>query len=181
MKTINRILTLRQKFRFNMNTFSIIAAVAQDNAIGKDGDLLWHIHQDMIFFKNTTKEHPVIMGRKTWESLQVRPLPKRENIVITSDENFAFQGVKVLHSVEQIMTLPTYDKEVFVIGGGSIYAKMLPHCLKLYITKVFNTYPDADTFFPEIDMNVWQCISQSEVMTDAKSNLQFQFQCFSRR
>lgn len=164
-----------------MNTFNIIVAVAQDGAIGRKGDLLWHIHDDMVFFKNTTKGHPVIMGRKTWESLQVKPLPKRENIVITGNKDFSFDGVTVINSVDEIKNLPDYDNAVFVIGGGMIYKELLPVCQKLYITKVFNKYPDADTFFPEIDINQWEQESQSEIFTDEKSGLQYQFTVLKKK
>lgn len=163
-----------------MNIFNIIVAVAQDGAIGRGGDLLWHIHDDMVFFKNTTKGHPVVMGRKTWESLQVKPLPKRENIVITTNKNFTFEGVTVLNRVEDVKNLPDYDNEVFIIGGGTIYKEFIPLCEKLYITRVFNNYPDADTFFPEIKPEQWLEESKSEIFTDKESNLQYQFITYLR-
>ena len=169
-----------QKSNINMNIFNIIVAVAQDGAIGCRGDLLWHIHDDMIFFKNTTKGHPVVMGRKTWESLQVKPLPKRENIVITSDKNFAFNGVTVLNDTKQVMALPDYNTDVFIIGGGTVYKEFLPMCQKLYITKVFRNFPDADTFFPEINPEEWKQESKSEVFSDKESGLEYQFVTLSR-
>ncbi|MBR1626984.1 MAG: dihydrofolate reductase [Bacteroidales bacterium] len=164
-----------------MNTFNIIVAVAENNAIGRNGDLLWHIHNDMLFFKNTTKGHPVVMGRKTWESLQVKPLPKRENIVVTTDKSFAFEDVKVLNSIDEVRNLPQYDNEVFIIGGGTIYKEFLSLCNRLYVTKVFAEYPDADTFFPQIDMNIWQIETESDIFTDEKSNLRYQFVTYKRK
>jgi dihydrofolate reductase len=164
-----------------MNDYAIIAAIADNNAIGRGGDLMWHIHEDMVFFRNTTRGHPVIMGRKTWDSLQKKPLPKRDNIVITKDENFVFEGVKVIHNIEEAKSLPKYDNEVFVIGGGTIYKEFIPIAKKLYITRVFNNYPDADTFFPKTDLSLWKKISESEVKTDKDSRLKFQFFEFERK
>ncbi len=157
------------------NTFAIIVALGQANEIGKDGDLLWHLHDDMVFFRNTTRGHPVVMGRKTWDSLQVRPLPKRDNIVVTNNKDFAFEGVKVLHSIEEIKNLPLYEQDIFIIGGGTIYKEFLPIADKLYITKVYKNFPDADTFFPTIDESQWVETEKSEMHTDEQSGLQFQF------
>ncbi|MGP1515262.1 MAG: dihydrofolate reductase [Bacteroidales bacterium] len=164
-----------------MNKFSIIVAIAQNGAIGRGGGLLWHIHDDMVFFKNTTKGHPVVMGRKTWDSLQIKPLPKRENIVITSNKNFVLEGVKVVSSIEEVRRLFDYETEVFIIGGGTIYKEFLPLVDKLYITKVFHTYADADTFFPTINDDEWIQEDESEIFTDEKSNLQYQFLVLKRR
>ncbi|MCQ2326952.1 MAG: dihydrofolate reductase [Bacteroidales bacterium] len=164
-----------------MNTFSIIVAVADNNAIGKDGDLLWHIHDDMVFFRNTTRGHPVIMGRKTWDSLQVRPLPKRKNYVITKNTEFSFQDVEVLHSTQDVAKIEDTNEEYFIIGGGSIYKEFLPMCSKLYLTKVYSSFPEADTFFPEINMEEWKIISESEIMTDEESKLKFQFITLERK
>lgn len=164
-----------------MNTFSIIVAVADNNAIGRDGDLLWHIHDDMVFFRNTTRGHPVIMGRKTWDSLQVRPLPKRKNYVITTNPDFSFQGVEVLHSTQDVAKIEDTNEEYFIIGGGSIYKEFLPMCSKLYLTKVYSSFPEADTFFPEINMEEWKVVSESEMMEDKESNLKFQFITLERK
>lgn len=164
-----------------MNKFSIIVAIAQNGAIGRGGGLLWHIHDDMVFFKNTTKGHPVVMGRKTWDSLQIKPLPKRENIVITSNKNFVLERVKVVSSIEEVRRLFDYETEVFIIGGGTIYKEFLPLVDKLYITKVFHTYADADTFFPTINDDEWIQEDESEIFTDEKSNLQYQFLVLKRR
>ncbi|MBR1769114.1 MAG: dihydrofolate reductase [Bacteroidales bacterium] len=163
-----------------MNTFSIIVAVGENNEIGKDGDLLWHLHGDMVYFKNTTKNHPVLMGRKTWDSLQVRPLPKRQNIVITTDKNFEKEKVRVLHSLKEIDALEEFENEVFVIGGGTIYKELLPLCDKLYLTKVHSSFPDADTYFPDINADDWQTVYQSEMKKDDESNLEYQFIILSR-
>ncbi len=166
-----------------MNSFSIIVAIAENNAIGKNGDLLWHLREDMLYFKRTTKEHPVLMGRKTWDSLQVQPLPKRHNIIITSNKDFAFEDndVTILHSIDQAKNLQDFNKEVFVIGGGTIYKEFLPLAKRLYLTKVFKTYDDADTFFPQINENEWKTVYQSEKKRDESSGVEFQFITLERR
>ncbi|MBQ9312109.1 MAG: dihydrofolate reductase [Bacteroidales bacterium] len=164
-----------------MNTFSIIVAIAENNAIGKDGDLLWHIHEDMVYFRNTTRSHPVVMGRKTWESLQIKPLPKRRNYVITNNKDFQFENVIVLHSLEEIKHLPDTNEEYFIIGGGSIYKEFLPICSKLYLTEVYAKFENADTFFPKIDEKDWETISESEVFIDKESSLKFRFKELVRK
>lgn len=160
-----------------MNKFSIIVAVGENNAIGKEGDLLWHIREDMLHFKNTTKNHPVLMGRKTWDSLQIRPLPKRHNIIVTQNKNFSFlsEEVSILHSIEEAKNIKDFDCEVFIIGGGSIYKEFLPLINKIYLTKVYKSYKDADTFFPEIDNKNWKTIYQSERKKDNENNIEYQF------
>ena len=165
-----------------MKSFSIIVAIGENNAIGKNGDLLWHIKEDMLYFKKITKNHPVLMGRKTWDSLQIHPLPKRKNIIITSNSNFVFEHeqVNILRSIEQAKEL-NLDEEIFVIGGGTIYKEFLPLATKLYITKVFNSYSDADTFFPEINWQEWKTIYQSERQKSETSNTEFQFFVFERK
>ncbi len=165
-----------------MKTFSIIVAIGKNNAIGKNGDLLWHIREDMLYFKRTTKNHPVLMGRKTWDSLQIQPLPKRKNLIITSNPDFVFnhEQVSVLHSVEQAKEI-NLDEEIFVIGGGTIYREFLPLANKLYITKVFESFSDADTFFPEINWQEWRTIYQSERRKSETSEIEFQFFIFERK
>ena len=122
------------------------------------------------------------MGRKTWDSLQIHPLPKRKNIIITSNPNFVFEHeqVNILRSIEQAKEL-NLDEEIFVIGGGTIYKEFLPLATKLYITKVFNSYSDADTFFPEINWQEWKTIYQSERQKSETSNTEFQFFVFERK
>ncbi|MCF0210112.1 MAG: dihydrofolate reductase [Bacteroidales bacterium] len=165
-----------------MNTYTIIVAVGDNNAIGQNGDLLWHIHEDMVFFRNTTRGFPVIMGRKTWDSLQVKPLPKRKNYVVTSNKDFCFDGVEVFHSLDELKSqLPDTNQEHFIIGGGSIYKALLPMCSRLVLTRVYHTFPQADTFFPEIKEEEWELVEESELKTDEESGLQFRFQNFKRR
>lgn len=129
--------------------FSIIAAVGKNRELGKGGDLIFHIKDDMKFFRETTSGHKIVMGRKTWESLPSK-LPDRTNIVISSRD---FDGPdEIIHDVSQFITENKgTDEEIFVIGGGKIYAEFLPYASKIYLTEVDAGDPGADTYFPEFD------------------------------
>lgn len=129
---------------------SIIAAIASGNrALGKDNKLIYRIHEDLQRFKKLTSGHPVIMGRKTFESIG-KPLPNRTNIVITHDPSYATEGIVVVHSLDEALRLVQLkgDDEVFIIGGGQIYQEAISKADKLYLTIVEGS-PDADTFFPD--------------------------------
>ncbi len=127
----------------------LIAAVAENRAIGKDNKLLWYIKKDLNFFKNTTLGHPIIMGRKTFESIG-KPLTQRLNIIITRDKDYHASGCQICHSLEEALKLAKIkeDKEIFIIGGASVYAKALPFADKLYLT-IVDYRPKADVFFPD--------------------------------
>lgn len=159
---------------------NIIVATANNNAIGKDNDLLWHISEDLKYFKSTTLGCPIIMGRKTWESLPFKPLPKRENIVISRNKDLEIEGAKVIHSIEEAINYAKTLENCFIMGGGMIYTSALPFCDKLYITKVFKDF-EADTFFPEIDLNTWTIESESDIKTDPNNSLEFQFLVYKRK
>lgn len=159
---------------------NIIVAIANNNAIGKDNDLLWHISEDLKYFKSTTLGCPIIMGRNTWDSLPFKPLPKRENIIISRNKDYKVEGAKVIHSVEEaILYAKQFDKS-FIMGGGMLYKAALPFCDRLYITKVFKDF-EADTFFPEIDLNTWTIESESDIKTDPNNSLEFQFLVYKRK
>ncbi len=130
---------------------SLIAAIGINNELGKDNKLLWDLPADMRHFRETTSGHPVIMGRKTFESIG-RPLPNRRNIVLSrSTENYQAPGCENVSSVEEALNLfKDSDEEIFVIGGAQIYKLFLPYANRLYITRVNSSF-DADAFFPEID------------------------------
>ena len=160
---------------------SIIVAVARNNAIGRNGDLLFHIREDLRHFKAVTMGHPVIMGRKTFESLPGGPLPGRENLVITRREDYSRPGVNVFHSLSDALASLPDDAEPFVIGGGQIYAEALPIADRLYLTEIDANVPDADTFFPEIDSSEWAIESCSEPQTDPKTQNTYRFICMTRR
>jgi len=155
---------------------SIIVATAQNNAIGKDNSLLWHISEDLKRFKEITSGHKILMGRKTFESLP-GILPNRPHIVLTRDMNFSIDSdkVTVIHNLDEVISnYKNSDEEIFIIGGGEIYNLLMPYADKLYLTKVKKDF-DADTFFPQIDMNKWEVIHTSGDKTDDKSGLIFEF------
>ena len=129
--------------------FTIIACIGKNRELGKDDQLVFHIKDDMKFFRETTKGHTVVMGRKTWESLPGK-LPHRQNIVLSSRD---FKGPDlIIHDMDQFIKDHQHtDEEIFVIGGGSIYKAFLPYANTLYLTEVDSSAPDANVFFPEFD------------------------------
>ncbi|WP_294835307.1 dihydrofolate reductase [uncultured Eubacterium sp.] len=130
---------------------SMIAAVGKNLELGKNNDLIWHFKEDMKFFKETTMGHPVIMGRKTFESLP-KALPGRKNIVISANPEYKADGAEVVASVEEAIKLAEAENtEAFVIGGGRIYTEFLPYADNLYLTEINAECPDADTYFPEFN------------------------------
>ena len=137
---------------------SIIVAIAQNGTIGDKNALLWHIKEDMRFFRTTTSGHPVIMGRKTFESLGSKPLPKRKNIVITRSD-VEFEGAFVAHSLEEAIAMADDDAEVFIMGGAQIYAQALDIADRMYITRVERDY-EGDTSFPEVDYSKWKLVAE---------------------
>jgi dihydrofolate reductase len=154
---------------------SIIVAVSKNGAIGKNNNLLWHISDDLKRFKAITSEHTVVMGTKTYESLPFKPLPKRENIVITRNKDLHFEGCTMANSIEEIVTkYATSEEEIFVIGGANIYEQFLPYANKLYITWVYEDF-DGDVFFPCIDETIWKISEKSDILHDEKSNLNYSF------
>ena len=128
---------------------SMIAAVGKNLELGKNNDLIWHFKEDMKFFKDTTMGHTVVMGRKTFESLP-KALPGRKNIVISSNAEYQAQGATVVASVEEALQIAD-NEELFVIGGGKIYAEFLPYADKLYLTEINAECTDADTYFPHFN------------------------------
>jgi dihydrofolate reductase len=163
----------------------IIVAIADNNAIGRDNALLWHISEDMKFFRKTTTGSPVIMGRKTFESIG-RPLPKRLNIIISRSGYQAPEGVLVASSLEEAYRFADESiscdtvSECFVIGGGQIYARAMETADRLIVTHVRTVIEDADTFFPQIDPLVWKVAERSERMHDEESGFDFEFVTYER-
>lgn len=156
--------------------FSIIVAVCNNNVIGRNNKLLWHISEDLKRFKNITTGHTIIMGRKTFESLK-KPLPNRHHIILTRDKNYKIDSnqVTVVNDIETIMkTYENSGSEIFIIGGGEIYNLFLPYCDKLYLTKVNKDF-EGDTYFPEINYDEWTVTESSEEYIDPKNNLSYQF------
>jgi dihydrofolate reductase len=133
---------------------SIIAAIAENGVIGADNKLLWHIREDLQRFKRITTGHPVVMGRKTFESLG-RPLPDRTNVIVTRQKDFRADGCTVVHSLDQAIGLFPARQEIFIIGGAEIYRAALPSADRLYLTAVEAAYP-GDTRFPEWNRQEWR-------------------------
>ena len=154
----------------------IIVAIADNNAIGKDNALLWHISEDLKFFRSTTVGCPVIMGRKTYESIG-RPLPKRLNIIVSRKGYDAPEGVLVVDSIEKGYEVAKEQgaEKCFVIGGGQIYTQAMQIADEMVITHVHTVIEDADTYFPVIDPSVWQVAERSELKTDTESGYTFEF------
>ena len=159
---------------------SLIAAMAHHRVIGFHNQLPWHLPADLRHFKQLTLHKPVIMGRKTFESIG-RPLPKRRNIVITRDVSYKKEGVEVVHTLAQALDLfPDQNEEVFIIGGAEIYKQTMPIADKLYITHVGAEDKDADAFFPEIIPIVWNEISHEEHEADQANPIPYTFSVYER-
>lgn len=162
---------------------STIVCVDENWGIGGNGDLLVHIPEDMKFFKDMTNNNTVIMGRKTYDSLPKKPLPNRENVVITNTTKNGFSlrmdedGTVFtnLDNVKYALKLKEMDEyNVFIIGGGQIYKELLPYCEYVYVTKVFHCYDNADTYFPNID-NISEWVMESASEIKEYNNIKYQF------
>ena len=160
---------------------AIIVNVDQNNGIGKDGDLLCHLPNDLKHFKKITAGHTIIMGRKTYESLPKGALPNRINIVITSDNADNYPGCIVARSVDEAILLTKDKEKVFIIGGGKIYSSTLHLANKLYLTRIHHKFKDADTFFPEIDFNNWELIEEEKHKADDKHLYDYSFTTFIKK
>ena len=159
---------------------SIIAAIGKNNELGKGNMLLWHLPADMKFFRETTKGHGIIMGRKTFESLPGL-LPNRRNVIITRDKNYKVEGGDVVHSFEEALALfAGSEDEVFVIGGAEIYKQAMDFADKLYITHIDAEKTGADAFFPEIIPIVWNETSHIENKPDEKNPIPYTFSIYEK-
>lgn len=163
-----------------LDMISLIVAASTNNAIGKNNQLLWHLPKDLKFFKNTTWGMVVIMGRKTYESVN-KPLPGRLNIVITKNAEWKADPVRPVPSLDEAINLAKKEsfKEIFIIGGGEIYKQAMPLADKIYMTRV-HTHLEADTFFPGIDEEEWSLISSQDFEKDDKHAYDFSFQTWVR-
>lgn len=166
---------------------SLIVAVAQNGAIGRNNELLWHISEDLKYFKSTTTGHPVIMGRKTYESIG-RPLPGRRNIVLTRGsleiptiKNPQTTSMEVVNSLDEVYAIAQGEEEFFVMGGGMLYNETFGKADFLYLTKIFAEAENADTFFPAVEENEWDVVRESEMMHDEENGIDFKFIVYKRR
>ena len=160
---------------------SIIVAKAQNNIIGKDNKLLWHISEDLKRFKDITTGHTIIMGRKTFESLG-RVLPNRKHIVFTQNPDFKVndENVKIVHSMLEIQEYIENKEENFVIGGAMIYNLLMPYANKMYITEIHKDF-EGDTVFPKINLDIWEEVSREKGEDIEQNNLEYDFVVYERK
>ncbi len=163
---------------------SIIVAAAENNVIGKDNALIWNLPTDMKFFKDKTKGHPIITGRKNYESIpeKYRPLPGRTNIVITRQTAYSAPGAVVISSINDAIKYAKHhfvNEEVFIIGGAEIYKQTLFECDKIYLTRIHHSF-EGDAFFETLDNTVWKRIAHEDVAADEKNRYSFTFETWER-
>lgn len=154
---------------------SLIAAVSENNVIGNKGKIPWHLPRDFKHFKETTMGHPIVMGRKTFESIG-KPLPGRQNIILTRQKDFSVEGCSVIHSTSE---LPQIDDEIFIIGGAEIYSQFLSQADKIYLTKV-HTEVTGDTLFPSLTAEQWQLVTSERHPKDEKNNFDITLETYER-
>jgi len=158
---------------------SMITAMDQNRLIGKDNALPWKIPADLQFFKKVTMSKPIIMGRKTFESIG-RPLPGRQNIIITRDHDYRAEGCDIAYSTEQALKLAENAEEVMIIGGANIYQQFLERCDRLYITKVKAAF-EGDAWFPEFDESQWLETEKEDHLADEKNEADYSFVVLNKK
>lgn len=158
---------------------SIVVAIAENNAIGKNNLLLWHLPADLKHFKQVTTGHTIVMGRKTYDSIG-KPLPNRRNIVVTRQKELQIPGAEVSGSLEEALALCAAEEEVFIIGGAEIYRSAMAATNRIYLTRVHQSY-EADAFFPEIDLNLWEEADIEKHLPDEKNHVAYTFSTLSRK
>lgn len=161
-----------------MNQISIVVAISENNAIGKDNQLLWHLPADLKHFKNITTGHTIIMGRKTYDSIG-KPLPNRRNIIITRQKDLNLEGVEVVNSLEEALSLSKDEEEVFIIGGAEIYKQSVAVSHRIYLTRVHQEF-EADAFFPELDNESWKEVEKVDHLPDEKNKFAYTFSTLER-
>ncbi|QKX05261.1 dihydrofolate reductase [Aquimarina sp. TRL1] len=158
---------------------TMIAAAAENNALGKDNDLVWHLPDDFKRFKTLTTGHHIIMGRKTFESFP-KPLPNRVHVVITRNTEYEAEGAIVVHSMEAALEIAKNDSQPFIIGGGEIYAIGMEFADCIELTRVHGTF-EADAFFPLIDTNIWEVVEEERHETDDRHQYAFTYLTYKKK
>lgn len=161
-------------------TYTMIVATDLRNGIGKNNELPWHLSEDLKRFKTITTGHPIVMGRKTWESLPKKPLPERQNIVLTHDKNYSAQGATVINNINEIKQVVEPGQEVFIIGGAEIYNLFLPLVSKIYLTLIWDWF-GCDTKLGTFNRAKYAILSESNMHTDEKSGVEYQFLTLEKR
>ena len=151
-----------------------IVAIDENGAIGRQGELLCHLPADMRHFKEVTMGNSIVMGRKTFESFPRRPLPGRQNIVITRDPKWTYPGVSVAYNLDEAIAAAQTDT-VFIIGGAQIYELAMPRVEVLHLTRIHARWASADVFFPKLDMSQWQEVSREHHVSDHRNAYEFDF------
>jgi dihydrofolate reductase len=157
----------------------LIAAIAENSALGKNNELLWHLPKDFKRFKEITSGHYIIMGRKTFESFP-KPLPNRTHVIITRQKDYVCEGCIVVQDLEKALAVCPKNEDVFIIGGGEIYSQSIHLADQLDITRVHHSF-EADVYFPEIDPTIWKLISEEVNLKDEKHRYDYSFQTFVRK
>lgn len=161
----------------------MLAAIwAQDNQglIGKQDKLPWHLPNDLKFFKQMTENNTIVMGRKTFEGMGKKALPRRETIILTSDQSYEAQGVTVFHNVQEVVEYAEQAEGItFVAGGSSVYEELLPYCTVLYRTVIEEEF-DGDAYFPKVDWEEWHLVSVSDGVVDEKNPYPHCFETYQR-
>ena len=163
-----------------MKSIHAIVAIDENGAIGRQGDLLCHLPADMKHFKEETMGHSIVMGRKTFESFPRRPLPGRQNIVITRNDMWQYPGVTVVHNLEEAIAVAETDT-VFIIGGAQVYEQALPLVDVLHLTRIHARWASADVFFPPVDMDQWLEVELEHHESDHRNAYEFDFITLKRR
>ena len=158
---------------------SLVVAAAANSVIGSDGGLPWHLPNDFKYFKRITMGKPIVMGRRTWESIG-RPLPGRQNVVLTRDQNFEAPGVTVVNSADAAIAAAGDAADLMIIGGGQVYAEFLDMAERVYLTRVA-TRVAGDTVFPELDGSVWRLVSTEAHAADDRHAFDYEFRVYERR
>jgi dihydrofolate reductase len=157
---------------------TLIVAAAENNAIGKNNKMLWHLPNDFKYFKKNTLEHSVVMGRKTFVSIG-KPLPERRNIILTRDMNYSHEEVDVANSVQEVLNYCRDEREIFIIGGAEIYKQTLPLADKILLTRVHTTI-DGDAYFPALLDHEWKLVSAEKHEKDEKHAFDYTFEVYER-
>ena len=163
-----------------MSKLALIVAVARNNVIGAGNTIPWYCPADLQYFKHTTMGAPVLMGRKTWDSLKIQPLPGRQNIIITRDPKFQAEGCDVVNSIEAGLQLAQNQARVFIIGGEDIYKQVLSRAGELYITYV-DAEVQGDRYFPQISLQNWEMIKEESHPADEKNPYDLLFKVYVRK
>ena len=158
---------------------SLIAAVSENGVIGTGDDMPWHLPADLKYFKRTTVGHPIVIGRKTFESFGSRPLPNRRNLILTRDVEFRADGAEVYGSLEDALAACEGESEVFISGGAQIYEIAFPMCTRLYLTEIHASI-DGKIHFPDYDKNQWEMVSEKFFEKDEKNSYSMTWKVFQR-